>query len=38
VDDDYEVIKVAGMCPQLSMMPYDYVKRNCYITCEADEK
>ena len=38
MDDDYEVIKEAGMCPQLSMPPSEYVKRNCYITCEADEK
>jgi predicted TIM-barrel fold metal-dependent hydrolase len=26
------------MCPQLSMLPSEYVKRNCYITCESDEK
>lgn len=38
MDDDYEVIKDAGMCPQLTMLPSEYVKRNCYITCEADEK
>ena len=38
MDDDYEVIKDAGMCPQLSMLPSEYVKRNCYITCESDEK
>jgi predicted TIM-barrel fold metal-dependent hydrolase len=38
MDDDYEVIKDAGMCPQLSMLPSEYVKRNCYVTCEADEK
>ncbi len=38
MDDDYEVIKEAGMCPQLSMLPSEYVKRNCYISCEADEK
>jgi predicted TIM-barrel fold metal-dependent hydrolase len=38
MDDDYEVIKDAGMCPQLSMTPSEYVRRNCYITCEADEK
>ena len=38
MDDDYEVIKDAGMCPQLNMLPSEYVKRNCYITCEADEK
>jgi uncharacterized protein len=38
MDDDYEVIKEAGMCPQLSMPPSEYVRRNCYITCESDEK
>jgi len=38
MDDDYEVIKDAGMCPQLSLLPSEHVKRNCYITCEADEK
>jgi predicted TIM-barrel fold metal-dependent hydrolase len=38
MDDDYEVIKEAGMCPQLSMPPSEYVRRNCYISCEADEK
>jgi predicted TIM-barrel fold metal-dependent hydrolase len=38
MDDDYEVIKDHGMCPQLNMLPSDYVKRNCYISCEADEK
>ena len=38
MDDDYEVIKDAGMCPQLSMLPSEYVRRNCYVTCEADEK
>jgi hypothetical protein len=38
MDDDYEVIKEAGMCPQLSMAPSEYVRQNCYITCEADEK
>jgi len=26
------------MCPQLSMLPSEYVKRNCYISCESDEK
>jgi predicted TIM-barrel fold metal-dependent hydrolase len=38
MDDDYEVIKDHGMCPQLNMLPSEYVKRNCYISCEADEK
>jgi predicted TIM-barrel fold metal-dependent hydrolase len=38
MDDDYDVIKEAGMCPELTMPPSEYVRRNCYITCEADEK
>ena len=38
MDDDYEVIKDHGMCPQLNMLPSEYVKRNCYVSCEADEK
>jgi predicted TIM-barrel fold metal-dependent hydrolase len=38
MDGDYEVIKDHGMCRQLSMTPSEYVKRNHYISCEADEK
>lgn len=38
MDDDYEILKDHGMAPHLEMLPSDYVRRNCYITCEADEK
>ena len=38
MDDDYEVIKDHGMCPDVKMLPSEYVRRNCYVTCEADEK
>jgi hypothetical protein len=34
MDDDYEMVKDHGMCPQLNLLPSEYVKRNCYITCE----
>lgn len=38
MDDDYEILKDEGFVPKLTMFPSEYVRRNCYITCEADEK
>lgn len=37
MDDDYEWVK-EDQAAHLSMPPSEYVKRNCYVTCEADEK
>jgi uncharacterized protein len=37
MDDDYGRMR-NGMTPKIAMKPSDYVKRNCYVTCEADEK
>lgn len=36
MDDDYEWAK-DGLAKHLSMPPSEYVRRNCYVTCEADE-
>lgn len=38
MDDDYEILKDEGFAPELAMWPSEYVRRNCYITCEADER
>lgn len=39
MDDDYEWAKdFSQLSGMLSMPPSEYVKRNCYVTCEADEK
>ncbi len=38
MDDDYEILKDHGMAPDLTLPPSEYVRRNCYITCESDEK
>ena len=37
MDDDFENLK-EDFAPHLTMEPSEYVKRNCYFTCEADEK
>jgi uncharacterized protein len=36
MDDDYGRMK-NGFTPKIARTPSDYVKRNCYVTCEADE-
>jgi len=39
MDDDYEWAKdFSHLSGVISMPPSEYVKRNCYVTCEADEK
>lgn len=38
MDDDYEILKDHGFAPDLQAFPSEYVRRNCYITCESDEK
>jgi predicted TIM-barrel fold metal-dependent hydrolase len=39
MDDDYEWAKnFPHLTGQLTMAPSEYVRRNCYVTCEADEK
>jgi uncharacterized protein len=38
MDDHYEWAKdFSHLSGELKMTPSDYVKRNCYVTCEADE-
>jgi uncharacterized protein len=37
MDDDYERMK-NGFTPRITRKPSEYVKKNCYVTCEADEK
>ena len=37
MDDDYKRMR-HGFAPKIARMPSDYVKRNCYVTCEADER
>ena len=37
MDDDYERMK-HGFAPRITRKPSEYVKKNCYVTCEADEK
>ena len=37
MDDDYERMK-NGFTPKITRKPSEYVKKNCYVTCEADEK
>lgn len=37
MDDDFEYLK-EDFVPHLTMNPSDYVRRNCWVTCEADEK
>jgi uncharacterized protein len=37
MDDDYTRMK-NGFAPHITRPPSDYIKRNCYVTCEADER
>jgi len=37
MDDDYRKMQ-HGMAPKITKMPSEYVKKNCYVTCEADER
>ncbi|HXF32980.1 MAG TPA: amidohydrolase family protein [Candidatus Acidoferrales bacterium] len=37
MDDDYRRMK-HGMAPKISKLPSEYVKKNCWVTCEADEQ
>jgi uncharacterized protein len=37
MDDDYKRMK-NGFAPKIARAPSDYIKRNCYVTCEADER
>ena len=39
MDDDYEWARdFSHLTGMLKMVPSEYVKRNCYFTCESDEK
>ncbi len=37
MDDDFKRMR-NGFAPKITRPPSDYVKRNCYVTCEADER
>jgi uncharacterized protein len=37
MDDDYRRMR-NGFAPKITRAPSDYIKRNCYVTCEADER
>jgi len=37
MDDDYRNMQ-HGFAPHITRTPSDYVKRNCWVTCEADER
>lgn len=37
MDDDYRHMQ-HGFAPHISTVPSEYVRANCYVTCEADEK
>jgi predicted TIM-barrel fold metal-dependent hydrolase len=37
MDEDYEWVKDRD-AKHLTMLPSEYIRRNCYVTCEADEK
>ncbi len=37
MDDDYERLK-GTFTPNVTRKPSEYLKRNCYVTCEADER
>jgi predicted TIM-barrel fold metal-dependent hydrolase len=37
MDEYYEWVKETD-AKHLTMLPSEYIKRNCYVTCEADEK
>jgi len=36
MDDDYTRVK-SGFAPNISRPPSEYIRRNCYVTCEVDE-
>jgi predicted TIM-barrel fold metal-dependent hydrolase len=36
MDDDYGRMKY-GMAPKITKLPSEYIKKNCWVTCEADE-
>jgi uncharacterized protein len=36
LDDDWKRMK-NGFAPKITRAPSDYIRRNCYVTCEADE-
>ena len=38
MDDEWLFVKDDGLAPQISTWPSEYVRNNCYVTCEADEK
>lgn len=37
MDDDYRKMQ-HGLAPKITKTPSEYVKKNCYVTCEADER
>jgi len=37
MDDDYKRMK-NGFTPKITKKPSEYLKKNCYVTCEADER
>jgi predicted TIM-barrel fold metal-dependent hydrolase len=37
LDDDYRRMK-NGFTPKITRKPSEYLKKNCYVTCEADER
>jgi predicted TIM-barrel fold metal-dependent hydrolase len=37
MDDDYRRMK-NGFAPKVTRAPSEYIKKNCYVTCEADER
>jgi hypothetical protein len=37
MDDDYKNMQF-GFAPHITRKPSEYVKRNCWVTCEADER
>jgi len=37
MDDDYKRMR-NGFAPKITRMPSEYLKKNCYVTCEADER
>jgi predicted TIM-barrel fold metal-dependent hydrolase len=36
MDDDYGRMNY-GMAPKITKLPSEYIKKNCWVTCEADE-
>jgi predicted TIM-barrel fold metal-dependent hydrolase len=37
MDDDYKNMQY-GFAPKIAAAPSEYIRRNCYVTCEADER